>query len=213
MGELIAISSKGAIIGFCAGIAPGPLTILVITQTLRFGLVEGVKVGIAPVITDIPIIFISLWTVSAWNQMPLPLALLSATGAIFLIIMAKGNWSAPMISWDKDQPSNPRSILQGVITNLLNPHPYLFWMTIGAPLIVKAKAGLFGAGVSFVLPMFAMMVGIKVLLAWMVAAAGKQLTPKRYQLALRGSSATLMIFALSFAWTAWQHLNQFMELK
>ena len=84
-------------------------------------------------------------------------------------------------------------------------------MTIGAPLIVKAKSGLFGAGVSFVLPMFAMMVGIKVLLAWFVGAAGKYLTPKRYQLALRGSSLLLMSFALSFGWTAWQHLHQFME--
>jgi threonine/homoserine/homoserine lactone efflux protein len=30
-----------------------------------------------------------------------------------------------------------RSLAKGVLVNTLSPHPYLFWLTVGAPTIVK----------------------------------------------------------------------------
>jgi hypothetical protein len=46
----------GIIFGLSAGLAPGPLLMLVISDTLRHGIKAGVKVALAPVITDLPII-------------------------------------------------------------------------------------------------------------------------------------------------------------
>jgi len=42
--------------GFNAGISPGSLSTLIIAQTLRHNLREGMKVAIAPILTDAPIV-------------------------------------------------------------------------------------------------------------------------------------------------------------
>ena len=46
----------GMLFGLSAGLAPGPLLALGIAQTLRFGAGQGVRVALAPLITDLPII-------------------------------------------------------------------------------------------------------------------------------------------------------------
>lgn len=53
--EIFTFLISGIIFGLSAGISPGPLLALVISETLKFGRKEGIKVAIAPLITDIPI--------------------------------------------------------------------------------------------------------------------------------------------------------------
>jgi hypothetical protein len=44
----------GIILGLSAGFAPGPLLTLVISETLQHNINSGVKVALAPIITDLP---------------------------------------------------------------------------------------------------------------------------------------------------------------
>jgi threonine/homoserine/homoserine lactone efflux protein len=48
--------TQGTLLGLAAGVAPGPLLVLVVTETIRHDTVAGVKVALAPMITDVPII-------------------------------------------------------------------------------------------------------------------------------------------------------------
>jgi threonine/homoserine/homoserine lactone efflux protein len=57
---MIAVLLTGAVLGFSAGVAPGPLLVFVISETLRFGVRSGFKVPAAPLITDPPIIVLTL---------------------------------------------------------------------------------------------------------------------------------------------------------
>jgi threonine/homoserine/homoserine lactone efflux protein len=57
------------------------------------------------------------------------------------------------------------SIKKGVLTNLLSPNPYIFWLTIGAPLLVSALQLSLLAGVLFILIFYILLVGFKLLLA------------------------------------------------
>src|SRR3990172_11541892 len=50
----------GVAYGLSAGIAPGPLLALVITTSRRDGWRAGALVAVAPLLTDIPIIVVSL---------------------------------------------------------------------------------------------------------------------------------------------------------
>jgi threonine/homoserine/homoserine lactone efflux protein len=50
--------SAGITLGLSAGFSPGPLSTLVISHSLRYGTREGVKVAMAPFITDVPIVFV-----------------------------------------------------------------------------------------------------------------------------------------------------------
>ena len=57
---MIGLISAGLVYGLSAGFSPGPLMALVISQTLKHGIREGAKVAMAPLITDLPIILVSL---------------------------------------------------------------------------------------------------------------------------------------------------------
>ena len=53
--------ATGTILGASAGVAPGPLLTLVVAETLKHNIKEGIKVSLAPIITDMPIIILSLF--------------------------------------------------------------------------------------------------------------------------------------------------------
>ncbi len=76
----------GAMFGLSAGFAPGPLLTLVVTQTLQYSVREGIRVSMAPLITDVPIILISFFILSrlatfemAWGLSPLQEACMCST--------------------------------------------------------------------------------------------------------------------------------------
>ena len=58
--HLLDALSKGTVLGLAAGFSPGPLTFLIISETLRHGLRAGMKVSLAPVVTDLPIIVLAV---------------------------------------------------------------------------------------------------------------------------------------------------------
>ena len=52
--------TAGAALGLSAGFSPGPLLTLVLTETLHHGVKAGIRVALAPMITDAPIIVLTL---------------------------------------------------------------------------------------------------------------------------------------------------------
>ncbi len=65
----------GIFIGLSAGFSPGPLMTVVISQTLHHGIKEGLKVAIAPLLTDLPIIAIIIFSLSLFLNIDLFLGL------------------------------------------------------------------------------------------------------------------------------------------
>lgn len=57
---MIELLIAGITLGLYSDLSPGPLQILVVSQTLKHDYNEGVKVAFAPLITDLPIILITL---------------------------------------------------------------------------------------------------------------------------------------------------------
>ncbi|MDH3383440.1 MAG: LysE family translocator, partial [Deltaproteobacteria bacterium] len=49
----------GIVLGLSAGFSPGPLLAMVLSQTIRHGAREGIKIAAAPLLTDLPIILVS----------------------------------------------------------------------------------------------------------------------------------------------------------
>lgn len=121
-------------LGLSGGISPGPMLVLVLTQTIQYGLKEGLKVTLGPLISDAPIIIAAYYFT---NQIPVNLLdWLYLPGGLYLIYIAKHSWAIDFDSMDVQKPV-ANSIRKGVVTNVLNPAPYLFWLTIGAPIIIK----------------------------------------------------------------------------
>ena len=85
--EPLTAALGGAALGLTGGLAPGPLTALVMTQTLRHGTGEGVKVSLAPVITDGPLLLLGALAADWLARSAVVFAGIGLLGAGFLFFL------------------------------------------------------------------------------------------------------------------------------
>jgi threonine/homoserine/homoserine lactone efflux protein len=185
----------GSFLGLAAGISPGPLLTLVISQTLRHGRREGIKIALSPAITDTPIILLSLFVIHEVANFNIILGAISLAGAAFLLYLGYDSFTAiqPEVQMKQDSPG---SLKKGMITNLLNPHPWLFWITIGAPWLYKAnETGPLGLA-GFLAGFYFFLLGSKILLALLVDRSGGFLNKQIFKWIMRFLGIALWIFAL-----------------
>jgi threonine/homoserine/homoserine lactone efflux protein len=78
----------------------------------------------------------------------------------------------------------------------LNPHPYLFWVTVGAPLILKAGEDSLLSPLMFVSCFYLLLVGSKMFLALIVGKSSTFLTSRGYIYVMRILGGMLAVFAL-----------------
>ena len=144
----------GGVFGLAGGFSPGPTTTLVVAQTLRFGVFDGIKVAIAPALTDAPIILVAVLLVGKLAKFESVFGIISLFGAAFLLYLALESFRVRGIEID-EMKVEPRSISKGFMANLLNPHPYLFWFVIGAPKLIEAAAISWMTAVAFIVGLYA----------------------------------------------------------
>jgi len=189
---------SGVVFGLSAGLSPGPLLTLVISETLKHDAKEGIKVSIAPVLTDFPIVIFTILVLSRLSDMLALLGLVSLLGSAFLVYLGCEGISFKGVDIEVEK-TKPQSIRKGVIANFLNPAPYLFWFTIGAPLVLKAfHIGIFPAS-AFILGFYVFLVGSKVLVAVVVGKSRFFLKSRNYIYTIRLLGIILLVFAVLFA--------------
>ena len=189
---------SGILLGFTAGMAPGPLLTLVISQALSYGIKEGVKVALAPLITDIPIILATFFMGSRLAGDSPVLGLLSLVGAVYIGWLAWENLTIKPVK-PNDPALQPHSIKKGVLANFLNPHPYLFWITVGTPLLIKSWSIKPAHTVLWLIGFYAMLVGSKIALSILVGHWRKLLQGKLYLWINRCLGCVLLFFAATLA--------------
>ncbi len=59
----------------------------------------------------------------------------------------------------------PGCWFKGILTNLLSPHPWLFWLTVGAAILAQAIAKSWTVAAAFLTGFYALLVGSKVVIA------------------------------------------------
>jgi len=187
--------SAGILLGLAAGFAPGPLTVLVISETLRHNIKAGIKVSIAPLITDIPIIVISLLVLNRLSNFKAILGCISIFGGLFILYLGYESLKTKAVELNLTLP-DPNSFKKGVITNALNPHPYVFYMTVGAPIILKGINQNFLAAFLFVSTFTFLLVGSKVLLAMVVEKSRSFLKGSVYIWVMRILGVLLLFFSM-----------------
>ena len=187
--------TAGCVLGLSAGLAPGPLLTLVITQTLKHGIREGFKVSLAPLITDLPIIAVSLLVLTRLAGFERILGAISCAGGLYVLYLAHECIRSDPITLEppKDQA---HSLKKGTLINALNPHPYLFWITVGSPLLLKFGTESMIAPFVFVSFFYVLLVGSKVFLALVVGKSRTFLTGKGYTHVMRILGGILAIFAI-----------------
>jgi len=193
----LSILIMGAFFGLTAGISPGPLLTLVITETLKHNRKEGIKIALAPLITDLPIILITYFIFSKLSQFDIILSIISLSGSIFFAYLGYETIRTKGLDFEV-QKLKPESLKRGITANLLNPHPYIFWLTVGIPTAFKAyESGLITVILYFVL-FYIMLVGSKVIVALLVERSRSFLKNRAYKITMQILAAVLFFFAILF---------------
>lgn len=188
---------SGIVFGLSGGLAPGPLLTLVISETLKHGIREGIKISLAPLITDLPIILVAVLLLSRLTNVHFLLGLISLCGAAFLVYL--GFESISFRGAELSAVSvNPQSLKKGVVANFLNPSPYLFWFSIGAPMVIKAADVSLVAAIFFIAGFYILLVGAKVIVSVLVGKSRQFLKSNRYIYTIRLLGVILLFFALVF---------------
>jgi len=187
----------GLLLGLAQGLSPGPLITLIFSETLKYGKKEGIKIAVSPLITDSLIILLVLLVLSSFAQYNLVLGVISLLGAGYLIYLGIENLRAKMERFEVDV-AEKGAFKRGIIANLLSPHPYLFWLSIGGPKILEGLSIQVSASALFIIGLYASLVGSKIAVALLVDKSRTFVNSKYYVYIIQALGIVLIIFALLF---------------
>jgi len=196
----------GIIFGLAAGLSPGPLITLVVSETLKNGRKEGIEVAISPLISESPIILFVLVILSSLAENSILMGVISLLGACFLIYLGLSNLRAN-VKESKDHVGKDNALLRGITANLLNPNTYMFWLTIGGPRILESAPVHISATILFILGFYMMLVSSKTAVAIVVDKSKTLVKSKYYAYIIRALGIVLIVFALTFMRDALEFLG------
>lgn len=198
---------SGFTLGLGSGAAPGPLTGLAITTTMRSGLQAGLRIAVAPLLSDAIIIALSLTVVA---QLPeRGIAILGLLGAIVVgffgietLVSARRAMppSSEIINVPRRLDRFPL-LLQGAALNMFNPAPWIFWITVGSTLLVGFWRESPLTAIVFLILFYLLLVGTKVVIVVGLAATRHRMNTKTYRGILYASGIMLLIAAVLLLFT------------
>lgn len=196
----------GIVLGLSAGLSPGPLFALVISETLSHHIGAGIRVAISPLLTDLPVIILTVFILSRLSGFHSILGMISLVGGAVIFMMGLQSLRFRGAKVDTSQVQQ-RSLTKGMLVNILSPHPYLFWFSVGAPTLTRAYNEKTIFAISFILCFYIFLIGAKMSLAILVGKSKKLLTGSVYIYTMRSLGLLLILFSLILVKDGLQLLN------
>jgi len=187
--------AMGAVLGLSSGFAPGPLLTLVISETLQHDAKAGAKVALAPMITDLPIIILTLFFFSKLSNFHDILGIISLSGGIFILTMGYQSLCTRGVEISLKK-RKPKSLIKGVLANATNPNPYLFWLSVGAPTMTKAINQNIYVAAAFIISFYVFLVGSKIILALFIGKSKFLFSSRTYLFTMRFLGLLLCALAM-----------------
>ena len=149
---------EGLTLGFAAGAQPGPFQTYLITQSLANGWRKTIIAAFAPLISDGPIILLTLLLL---KQMPASLQRgLYLAGGSFILYLAWNSFKE-WRNFDENAEAPPQSqqgLWRAAFMNLISPGPYIFWSLVSRPILLKGLSESTGTGIAFMLSFYGTMI-------------------------------------------------------
>jgi threonine/homoserine/homoserine lactone efflux protein len=202
---MIDLVIAGILLGIYAGLSPGPMLLLVVSQTIKHEFKEGLKVAFTPLISDIPIIIISLIIISYLEGYKSILGIIFIFGGFYLLYLAYESFKFKPLDVDVEL-NKPKSLRKGVTLNLLNPSPYIFWITIGSPIIIPAYMINPIAPLEFIISFYIFLVGVKICVAYVTGKSREFIKGKNYLHIMNILGIFISIFGIIYLYTGFQLL-------
>ena len=196
----------GATLGFIAGISPGPILTLVISETMKYNRKEGIKIAFTPLMTDLPIMLFSIFVAFEFSNFDTLLGIISFLGAIFIAYL--GLMNIRIKSADiKIEEVKGKSIQKGIITNFLSPHPYLFWILVGAPITINAYHYKPVSAILFIAGFYILIIGTKIIIAILSEKSKKVISGNAYIIIVKILGFVLVLFSVILIYDGLKHVG------
>lgn len=187
----------GAGIGFVAGVSPGPVLTLVVTETLKSGWVRGAAVAAGPLLADGPIVLIA---VTVYSDLPATVVpAISVVGGVFLLYLAVTNAVGARratLPISEFRASARGGLVTGLLARALSPHPYVFWFLVGGPTLTQALHVGWAAVAAFLVGYYATIIGSNIGLALALHRWMGLLSDRIYRGILLAASALLAVYGI-----------------
>jgi threonine/homoserine/homoserine lactone efflux protein len=166
--------TQGFAMGLYAALQPGPFQTFLFTEALRRGWRKSLPMAFAPMIADVPVVTLILLVLS---RMPNSLLnILRIAGGLFMLYLARGAYRAftreshdPAVA----EESAVKGLFSAVAIDLLSPSVYLFWTTIGAPIVLEGWQISTLHGLAFILGMYLVFIPSLAVLIILFGQTGK----------------------------------------
>lgn len=168
---------------------------LLVAQTLRYGTREGLKVAAAPVLTDAPIVAASVLVLAQLAGREKLMGAVALLGGAYLLWLAWGSLRFRPAHTEAGEGA-PGSVMKALATNLLNPHVYLFWTAVGAPMTVEAWRREPAWAVAYMAGFYGALVGSKLVMAALIGRSRAVLSGRGYVWAMRACGALMALVAV-----------------
>lgn len=186
----------GLIFGLCNGLSPGPTLTLVISKTLQYNLKAGVQIAVSPIIFGVVVIPISMMTISALSTIKPIIGVIVLIGISYLIYLSIDLIKQP--TQPVAAPKKNKHYRTGALVNFFSPFPYIFWFSVGGPLLVKAFNTSFIFGTLFILSYYTALIGSKITIALIANKSKTFYTQKTYKNITRSLGIIMLFFAILF---------------
>jgi threonine/homoserine/homoserine lactone efflux protein len=132
--------------------------------------------------------------------------MISLAGSFYLIYLGVSSIKTKSVDIELETKKNT-SLRKGIIANFLSPHPYLFWIAIGGPILFNALDVGVSSSVLFVAGFYALLVGSKIIIAMLVGRSRTFLKSNYYLYTIRSLGIVYMVFAFYFLKQGLELLN------
>ena len=184
---MIEVIVAAGVFGLSGGLSPGPLLTLVVSETLARGRNAGFAIAMSPLITDGPAIAMAVLLLNRIENSDHALGIISIAGGALLTTYGIAGLRGSTLEVE-EAAANRRlwaSLGKGVSVNFLNPNPYLFWLTIGTPILIRAHQSSWALAIGFLAVFYLSLVGSKCVLVHLVARSRSVLRGRAYKMVNR----------------------------
>lgn len=193
---MLAFITQGLLLGVYAGATPGPFLAFLMAQSLRVGWRRTLPAAFAPLLSDSPAILLCIFILSQTPDWFI--SALRLVGGGVLLWMAYGTLSTARqasLAEPSSANENSRSLMRATLMNLFNPNIYIFWSTIGAPIVLDGFKYSRIHGFSFIAAMYATLIPTLAVIIFLSGAANR-FTPRVRTILSYALGGMLVLFGL-----------------
>lgn len=187
------------IFGASGGLSPGPLSVIVIHETLRRGFVAGALVSLAPLFTDVPIMAAASLLFAHAQDTRWLQVFLGIIGGLYLLKLGYKSLLVTRVPMPEVELPQLGPLLTGIKMNFLNPNPYLFWFTVAGPYLIS---GTISTNLAFLATFLSILISLKIAIAFGVARFRSFLHGKTYDIIMKALALCLLGYGALFIFKA-----------